>query len=54
MILVDGDVASVIMSLYMSWIVYMLREIELKTLVDAIYIVYIDSFRIQLQGPHLC
>ena len=39
---VDGDVAFDIMGSYMMRITYMLREIELMTLVDVIYIYYID------------
>jgi len=38
---VDGDVAFDIMGSYMMWITCMLREIELMTLVDVIYIDYI-------------
>ena len=40
---VDGDVAFNIMGSYMMRITYMLREIELMTLVDVIYIGYIDD-----------
>ena len=39
---VDGDVAFDIMGSYMMRITYMLREIELMTLVGVIYIGYID------------
>jgi len=42
MALVDVDVAFDIIDSYMMWITCMLREIELMTLVGAIYIVYID------------
>ena len=38
----DVDVAFDIMGSYMMWITYMLREIELMTLVGVIYIGYID------------
>ena len=40
---VDGDVAFDIMGSYMMRITYMLREIELMTLVCVIYIGYIDD-----------
>ena len=40
---VDGDVAFDIMGFYMMQITYMLREIELMTLVGVIYIGYIDD-----------
>ena len=40
---VDGDVAFDIMSSYMMRITYILREIELMTLVGVIYIGYIDN-----------
>jgi len=40
---VDGDVAFDIMGSYMMRITYMLREIELMTLVGVIYIGYIDD-----------
>ena len=40
---VDGDVAFDIMDSYMMQITYMLREIELMTLVGVIYIDYIDD-----------
>ena len=40
---VDGDEAFDIMGSYMMWIVCMLREIELMTLVGVIYIGYIDD-----------
>ena len=43
MALVDIDVAFDIMSSYMMRITYMLREIELMTLVGVIYIGYIDD-----------
>ena len=39
----DGDVAFDIMGSYMMRITYMLREIELMTLVGVIYIGYIDD-----------
>ena len=41
--LVDVDVAFDIMDSYMMRITYMLREIELMTLVGVIYIGYIDD-----------
>ena len=41
MILVDDDVASDVVDFYMTWIVCILREIELMTLMNAIYTVYI-------------
>ena len=40
---VDGDVAFDIIGSYMMQITYMLREIELMTLVGVIYIDYIDD-----------
>ena len=40
---VDGDVAFDIIGSYMMQITYMLREIELMTLVGVIYIGYIDD-----------
>ena len=40
---VDGDVSFDIMGSYMMRITYMLREIELMTLVGVIYIGYIDD-----------
>ena len=40
---VDGDVAFDIMGSYMMRITYMLREIELMTLVGVIYIGYIND-----------
>ena len=40
---VDGDVAFDLMSSYMMRITYILREIELMTLVGVIYIGYIDD-----------
>ena len=40
---VDGDVAFDIMGSFMMRITYMLREIELMTLIDVIYIGYIDD-----------
>ena len=42
MALVDVDVAFDIIDFYMMWITCISREIELMTLVGAIYIVYID------------
>ena len=45
-VLMDGDVVSDIVGFYMMWIACMLREIELMTLVDVIYIVYIDLFSV--------
>ena len=40
MILVDVDVTFDIVGSYMTWIACMLREIELMTLVGALYIAY--------------
>ena len=47
----DGDVASDIMGSYMMWIACILREIELMTLVDAMYIGYIDRQRMLCKPP---
>ena len=47
MILVDGDVASNVVDSYMTWIARMLREIELMTLSDCIFRLYIDAMRMR-------